>query len=211
MEHREGHQRDIMATATQTEIERETDSAAPSAAKLLTAEEYAQLPDRGVPTELVKGVVIEMTPPYPRHGQVCSKLDRLIGNFAHEPQRGHVVSNDSGIITQRDPDTVRGPDVAFYSFERVPPGPFPEGQYLAVAPELAFEVLSPSNRRGEVHQKIGEYLAIGVRMICVLDSRHGTAEIFTEDDPVRLLTGDDELIFPGVLDGFAVPLRRVFE
>ena len=63
--------------------------------------------------------------------------------FCDEHNLGHVVSNDSGVVTERDPDTVRGADVAFYSYGRVPPGPFPRG-YLAVAPELVFEVRSPT-------------------------------------------------------------------
>src|ERR671927_217932 len=92
---------------------------------LLTAEQYARLPDTGVPTELVRGKVVEMNVPTPRHGQICSKVDRLVGNFADEHRLGHVVVNDSGVVTERDPDTVRGADAAFYSYARVPPGPLP--------------------------------------------------------------------------------------
>src|SRR6266516_3050406 len=100
-------------------------SANPTLAEpLCTAEEYARLPDRGVPTELVRGRVVTTNVPPPRHGQVCSKIDRLVGNHADEHGLGHVVVNDSAVVTERGPDTVRGADVAFYSYARVPRGPF---------------------------------------------------------------------------------------
>ena len=89
----------------------------------LTAEEYVRLPDRGVPTELIRGKVVARNVPAPRHGQICSKIDRLLGNYADEHDLGHVVVNDSGVLTERNPDTVRGADVAFYSFRRLPRGP----------------------------------------------------------------------------------------
>ena len=82
-----------------------------TATQLITAEEYARLPDRGVPTELVRGEVITMNPPYVRHGQLCSKLDRIVGSYVDDHDLGHVVCNDAGIVTERDPDTVRGGDV----------------------------------------------------------------------------------------------------
>jgi Uma2 family endonuclease len=86
------------------------------AEKLLTAEEFARLPDPGYPTELVDGRIVEMPSPGSRHGQICNKIGRLLGNFAEEGDIGHVLNNDSGIITERGPDSVRGPDVAYYSF-----------------------------------------------------------------------------------------------
>ena len=110
----------------------------PVAEHLLTAEEYLQLPDRGVPTELVRGKVVEMNVPTPRHGQICAKVARIVGHYADEHGLGHVLTNDSGVLTERDPDTLRGADVAFYSVnthaklthyrssETDPPGTFVE-------------------------------------------------------------------------------------
>ena len=80
---------------------------------LLTAEEYARLPDNGRPTELVRGRVIEMNPPAPRHGQVCFRVGRIVAEFAEAHGIGQIICNDSGVITERDPDTVRGADVVF--------------------------------------------------------------------------------------------------
>src|SRR5690242_20415016 len=102
-----------------------------TAEALLTAEEYALLPDNGQPTELVRGRIVPLSMPFPRHGQICGKISRIVGNFADQHDLGHVLSNDSGIITEHDPDTVRGADIAFYSYARVPRGPLPRG-YLPV-------------------------------------------------------------------------------
>ena len=85
---------------------------------LLTAEEYARL-DVDHPTELVRGVVQHMPPPRSRHGQVCSNIIWLLRSFCEPRQLGHILSNDAGVITEREPDTVRGGDVIFYDYRRV--------------------------------------------------------------------------------------------
>jgi Uma2 family endonuclease len=117
----------------------------PVAERLLTAQEYLQLPDGGVPTELVRGKVVEMNVPTPRHGQICAKVARIVGHYADEHGLGHLLTNDSGVLTERDPDTVRGADVAFYSCARVPRGKIPPG-YLDAVPELVFEIRSPTDK-----------------------------------------------------------------
>jgi Uma2 family endonuclease len=168
------------------------------------------LPDNGQPTELVRGRIVPLNMPYPRHGEICGKLIRLVGNFVEDHQLGRVVSNDSGVLTESDPDTVRGADLAFYSFDRIPPGPLPQG-YLAVVPELIFEVRSPSDRWARVHTKIAEYLNAGVSVVCVLDERTQSAHIFPADEPNRIVTADEELTFPELLPDFRVVVRRFFE
>src|SRR5262245_12434021 len=112
---------------------------------LMTAEEFGRRPDQGYPEELVRGRIVTIQPPNRRHGQVCCKIARILGNYADEYDLGHVLSNDSGVITERGPDTVRGPDVAFYSYSRIPKGPLPSS-YGSEVPELIFEVRSPANR-----------------------------------------------------------------
>jgi Uma2 family endonuclease len=177
---------------------------------LLTAAEYARLPDRGVPTELVRGRVVEMNVPAPRHGEICSKVDRLVGNYADEHGLGRVVVNDAGVVTKHDPDTVRGADVAFYSYARVPRGPLPEG-YLGVVPELVFEVRSPTDRWPQLLAKASEHLEAGVAVVCLLDQVSETVQVYRTDELPRTLRGDDELHLPDVLGDFRVSVRRFFE
>jgi Uma2 family endonuclease len=177
---------------------------------LLTAEEYGRLPDNGRPTELVRGRIIEMNSPYPRHGEICSKVDRIVGYYIDEHQLGRLVTNDAGVITEEEPDTVRGADIAFYSYARIPPGPLPQG-YLRVKPELIFEVRSSEDRWSKILAKVAEYLAAGVSVVCVLDPSSETVHVFYADRPVQILTSDQELTLPGILGDFRVVVRRFFE
>jgi Uma2 family endonuclease len=181
-----------------------------TATTLITAEEYAALPDTGVPTELVRGEIVEMNQPTPRHGQVCSKVDRFVGGFADDHESGHVLCNDAGILTERDPDTVRGGDVWFVSYQKLPKGPLPGG-YLGVVPDIVFEVRSEWDRWSKILAKVAEYLNAGVGVVCVLDPATETARLYYADKPEVLLTADDELTFPEQLPGFRVPVKRLFE
>src|SRR5947208_5279843 len=90
---------------------------------LLTAEEFGQRPDPGYPEELVRGSIVPVPMPRPRHGQICSKAVWLLSDCAVSRDLGHVLSNDTGVITERCPHTVRGADDSVNSFTRVPTGP----------------------------------------------------------------------------------------
>ncbi len=176
---------------------------------LMTAEEFLRLPNDGRPRELVRGRVVYMNIPKPRHGQICSKVDRIVGNFADEHNLGHAVCNDSGVRTERGPDTVRGADVAFYSYSRVPPGPFPQ-EYLPVVPELVFEVRSPTDRWSAILAKVAEYLEAGVTVVCVLDQMTEQCRVYRSDDPGQVFTAEQELTIPDVLPEFHVIVQRFF-
>jgi Uma2 family endonuclease len=175
----------------------------------LTVAEFAARPDPGYPEELVRGQIVAMPPPTPRHGQICSKTDRLFGTFADEHDLGHVLCNDSGVITERDPDTMRGADVSFYSYAKVPRGKIPNG-YLDVVPDVVVEVRSEDDRWTEILAKVHEYLAAGVGVVVVLDSETESASVFRPDQPPQKLGPDEELTIPDVLGDFRVAVRRFF-
>ncbi len=178
--------------------------------ELLTAEEFAARPDPGYPEELVRGRIVAMPVPDRRHGYVCLKAGRILGGFVDEHDLGRVMSNDSGIITERGPDTVRGADVCYYSYARLPRGPLVKG-YGPEVPELVVEVRSPSQRWRDLHEKVTEYLNAGVPAVVVLDPGPATAHVFGADDPPRTLGAEDELTLPGLLEGFRVRVGRLFE
>jgi Uma2 family endonuclease len=182
-------------------------SAAPS---LWTAEQFGRRPDPGNPEELVRGRIVRMPPPNRRHGQVCSRTDRIIGGYVDDHDLGHVLSNDSGVITERDPDTVRGADVAFYSFARLPKGPLPQS-YGPEVPELVVEVRSPGERWADLLAKDTEYLNAGVVVVLVLDPDATSAQVYRADQPPRILGPDDELTLPDLLGEFRVAVRRFFD
>jgi Uma2 family endonuclease len=138
------------------------------------------------------------------------KISYLLCQFLERHPTGCVVSNDAGIITERDPDSVRGADIAYYSFERVPKGPLPEG-LLSVAPEVVFEVLSPSDRWSDVQVKVAEYLDAGVRAVCVVDDDTRSIHVFRIDQPMRVFKTAEEFTLPDVLGEFRVMVARFFE
>lgn len=181
-----------------------------TATRPITAEEYTRLPDRGVPTELVRGEIVEMNMPFPRHGQVCVNIAVQLREFLSGRNLGHVISNDAGIITERDPDTVRGGDVWYVSYQKVPKGPLPN-EYLAVPPDIVFEVFSRDDRWPRLYAKVAEYLDVGVPVVCVVNPSDETVRLFFADEPEVILTSADELTFPNQLPGFAVLVQRLFE
>ena len=168
--------------------------------KLITAEEFFQLPDPGDGSqqELVRGEVITMPPPGGMHGVSCLKAGRRIGNFVDEHHLGTVTTNDTGFVTERNPDSVRGPDVAYWSRERLPEVPV---GYIETAPDLLVEVLSPSNTSKQIRSKLKEYFARGVRLVWVIAPEDRTLTIYQTPDEGRVLhesataTGED--VLPG--------------
>lgn len=134
----------------------------------------------------------------------------LLRDFLRLHDLGQIVCNDSGIVTHRAPDSVRGADVAFYSYHRVPRGTDPEG-YPEAAPDIVFEVRSPSDRWSNVLDKVSEYLAAGVSYVCVLHSTRQIAIVYQAEDPETLLSGSELLSFPEVLPGFQVAVSALFE
>lgn len=179
-------------------------------AVVLTAAEFACRPDPGYPEELVRGEIVRMPPPRPRHGEVCFRVAFLLGSFLERHPIGRVVTNDAGVITTRDPDTVRGADVAYYSHDRVPPGPLPERSYLDVAPDLVIEVLSPDDRWPLSLAKVAEYLGAGVRVVLLLDPAAHTVHVYRAEEPPRLLAGSETLTLPAELPGFAAEVSTFF-
>jgi Uma2 family endonuclease len=176
---------------------------------LRTAAEFARRPDPGYPEELVRGKIVRLTYADPRHGQICGQVILLVARYLDDHDLGHLINN-AGLITERDPDTVRGPDVAFYSYQRVARGPMPN-DYGTEPPELIVEVRSPSEGWPKVLAKVVEYLEAGVRAVVVLDDDSRTALLAMADQAPRRLGPDDVLEIPEILPGFAVPVRRFFE
>jgi Uma2 family endonuclease len=174
-----------------------------------TAEEYMAL-DVDFPTELVRGRIVEMSLPYPRHGEICANVVSLVGPHVKANKLGRLVCNDAAVRTERGPDTVRGPDVAFWSYATVPPGPMPKGLQESV-PEIAFEVRSPGDRWKQILAKVAEYLAAGVKLVCVLDPVSESLIAYQDEELHITMHNSDELHFPALLGELRVPVSRFFE
>jgi Uma2 family endonuclease len=179
------------------------------AQKPITAEEFFLMPgDPNGHQELVRGEVITMCRPGFRHGLIQGRVYQKLNDFASAHHLGRVTV-DSGLITERGPDSVRGPDVAYWSFERLPADQEPVG-YPDVAADLCVEILSPNDRPGETKRKIREYFARGVRMVWVIDPEDRAVRVHRSPDEAQMpyesatLGGDD------VLPGFTCRVADLF-
>lgn len=176
---------------------------------LMTAEEFcARYPNHHV--ELVRGVVREVPMPGVEHGLVTANCVYFLSDFVRRSDLGRVVCNDTYVITGRDPDTVRGVDVGYISYTRLPRGPAPKGP-LPVAPELAVEVRSPSDAWTDVFAKAEEYFATGVNVVLLIDPQRRIVAVCRTGPAQQDLTDADTLTLPDILPGFAVPVARLFE
>jgi Uma2 family endonuclease len=178
--------------------------------KLLTAEEFmaADLGDGNF--ELVRGEVIQLPPPMPEHGVICVNVAFVLAKYGRETGYGYALSNDSAVVTERGPDTVRGADVSFYSHERWPRSQV--GWKLPpVQPNLAVEVVSPGDRRGEILTKVAEYLASGVLLVWVVYPKKKAVAIYrSADEPPVVLEHDAVIENLPELPGFRCPVADFF-
>ena len=176
---------------------------------LLTGEEFVKrYPKHWV--ELVDGIVKEVAMPGFEHGMVVVTVARLLGNYVADHSLGRVVCNDTFFFTRHHPDVVRGMDVAYISYARLPKGPVPCGP-LDVAPELVVEVRSPTDAWTDVFAKVEEYLAAGVGAVIVLDPEKQSASVCRPGIDQTDFHAGDTLTVPDVLPGFAVEVARLFE
>ena len=187
----------VTITETNTEI------------KLLTADDLLRLHNEGLRGELIRGVLEEKMVPGHRHGKIIVRLSAFLFNFVEPRRLGTLVAADSGIWLERDPDTVRGPDIAFTSAERCPLDADIPG-YTDVVPDLVVEVRSPSDTRREVHDKARMWINHGVSLVWVVHPDTRTADIHRPDGPTTTLAGDDSLDGAEVLEGFTCALSTIF-
>lgn len=182
------------------------------AAAKMTAEEFAEWVERPEHAdrwfELVRGEVIELPPPMKMHGLVCSNVGWALVTYVRQQRKGYVTSNDSGVILERDPDTVRGPDVAFYedaqNFDEVHP------KYGEVPPRLAVEVLSPNDRADRVIKKITDYLRNEVEIVWLVDPEKRMVTVYQQNKNPFEVRENEEITAEEVLPGFRCRVSEFF-
>jgi Uma2 family endonuclease len=183
-----------------------------AAQKLMTAEEFYEFVHRPENAnrwlELVEGEVIELPPPQKKHGVVSANVTRILGNYCFQRGKGYVASNDSGVILRRDPDTVRGPDVAIYEDAQTWAELHPK--YGEVPPRLAVEVLSPDDRPNKVNRKIVDYLWAGVGIVWLVDFEEREVTVYRPDRTPYRLSEVDELTGEDVLPELRVRISELF-
>lgn len=180
----------------------------PPVDRLVTAAEFAEHPEWG-PCELIRGKVVTMTNPKPDHGFLAFAIGKLIDRYAEPRGLGRVFVGDSGIFIERDPDTIRGPDVGFVRQERLPSKRALK-EYFTAPPDLCVEIVSPTDRWSEISEKVDMFLSIGVALVWVIDPQTRKAHAYRKGREVRVVDAKGSLDGEDVLPGFAPPLADVF-
>jgi len=158
-------------------------------------------------TELVRGVLVVHEPAGSRHGLVTMTLGAELAVYAKQAGAGGVYAAESGFKLASNPDTVRAPDIAFVTRERLPP-PTTTG-YPALAPDLAVEVLSSGDRPGDVLAKVADWLTAGTRLVWTVDPERRVARIYRQDGSETFVTAGGGLEGEDVLPGFACSLESI--
>jgi Uma2 family endonuclease len=175
----------------------------------LTADDLLRMPDDGKRRELVVGKLREMPPSGHEHGRVAMRFSGPLSVFVEENDLGAVYAAETGFLLAQDPDTIRGPDMAFVTRERVAAVPGGQG-YFPGAPDLAVEVVSPGDTYSEVEAKVGEWFAAGCRMVVVANPRNRTVKVYRSITEVTILIADDTFDGGDVVPGFRILVRRIF-
>jgi Uma2 family endonuclease len=176
----------------------------------ITFEQAAKLDPDEQPGEIVEGVWVPVTRSTWRHGEVLITVGAILRAYAREHPGWSVSGGDPGTRLQRNPDTLRGPDVGIVQKERRPTGRGAEG-WLAGAPDVAVEVVGDSQTASELAKKCLEYLAAGARMAWVLDPEPQLVMVLTPPGNLRILGPDDVLDGEEILPGFACKVAEFFE
>jgi Uma2 family endonuclease len=179
---------------------------------LMTAEEFADFvlrpENEGKSFDLVKGKVVEMSRAGELHCLVCSNLTFLLEAYVRQRKQGSVLCNDPGVLLDRDPDTVRGPDVVFFAASKKYTEANPK--WIEETPTLAIEVLSPNDRPGKINQKVADFLAAGVKMVWVIDPEDRNVAIYRPNSTFVMLDSTQELDGGDILSGFRCPVAEFF-
>jgi Uma2 family endonuclease len=180
-----------------------------TANQLITAEALLRMPDDGYRYELVRGELRKMAPAGHLHGRIAINVTTPLDQYVRTHSLGSVYAAETGFKLASNPDVVRAPDVAFIRRERVEEVGDIEG-YWPGAPDLAVEVISPSDTYSDVQEKVFDWLEAGTRMVILVMPRKRTITIYRSLTDITILTEHDTLDGGEVVPGWQIPVRELF-
>lgn len=175
----------------------------------MTADELLLLPKEGMRYELVRGELKQMAPAGFEHGIIIARLTWRLGRHVEMHQLGVVCGAETGFKISSNPDTVRAPDIAFVSSERLTQIGITK-KFWAGAPDLAVEVLSPGDTVDEVGEKVENWLAAGAKVVWIISSKLRNVTVYRSLTDVVTLTERDELSGQDVVPGFRCQVAEIF-
>ncbi|MEM8530326.1 MAG: Uma2 family endonuclease [Chloroflexota bacterium] len=174
----------------------------------LTANNLSNVPDTGMQYELVRGEVVELMPPGGKPGAIAVALAMVLRLWTKQHTNGYVAVEADYILTY-NPDTVRGPDVSYVRSERIPTDGIPEG-FWNLTPDLAVEVVSPSETAEDIREKVRDFLMAGTPLVWTIYPRTREVIVHTADGIAQTYGEADVLEFPEMLPGFSCTVAELF-
>src|SRR5260221_14666477 len=171
-----------------------------------TAGDLLALDHEGKRYELVKGKLIELPLTGKAHGQLSGIIIFLLYGFVSQHNFGQVYGAGTGFKLAENPDTVYGVDAAFVATAHGQSGE----EYFQGAPDLAVEIVSPSNMRSEIHAKVKDYFLTGSRLVWVIYPKSRAIYVYSAPNEIKVLEVGDTLTGGDVLPGFSVPVAGIF-
>jgi Uma2 family endonuclease len=178
------------------------------AKKLLTAEEFWEMPGHE-DAELIDGEVIPVMPTSFDYGGIAANLITYLKQWIWSGPGGYV-GTESGVIVDRNPDRVRGPDVLYVTAEKVATLTTMKG-FKQIQPELVAEIISPNESALDVRHKLHDYLKIGTRLVLLIYPDIREVEVHSQGGVARSYGEDDTFEAPDVLPGFSLKVADLFE
>jgi Uma2 family endonuclease len=178
-------------------------------ARVITADDLFRMPADGMRHELIRGELTSMAPAGFEHGVVGGGLYGPLYQHVSLTKAGVLCLAETGFILERNPDTVRAADIAFVANEKLERIGLTK-KYFPEAPNLAVEVLSPSDTVNDVDEKVQQWLAAGTELVWVLNPRQRSVTVYAQGAKPIILTSADELEGGKVLPSFRLPVRDIF-
>ena len=175
---------------------------------LVTGEALLALPDDIGRYELIDGRLVEMAPASDEHGFIEFNLGAELRAFVRQRSLGRILGGEVGIYIRRNPDRIRGADIVFVSKTRLPEL---TDKFLEVTPELIVEIMSPNDTWEMIQGKLADYFSIGVDQVWVVEPQQRTVRVYRALTEVETFGPQDTLVSRGVLDGFRLEIKTLFE
>ena len=171
--------------------------------KPITAEEFLENDFEGY--EYVKGELVSMAPPSMEHGEISINVIRHLDSHVHAHQLGRLYTAETTFQLE---DRFVKPDVAFVSTARLPEN---RRKGSPIPPDLAIEIVSPTDKHYDVTEKALAYLKAGTRLVWVIEPVAKTVMVYRSETDFTLFTSEDTLTGEEVVEGFTCPVAQLFE
>ena len=185
------------------EVQYITPNSLPPDIPQMTLEEFLESDFEGY--EYIKGELIPMAPASVEHGKISAKLTIYLGTHVHENRLGCIAVSGTGFKVG---ERALIPDIAFISTDRIPAD---SSKASPVPPDLAVEVVSPSDTLNRIQEKVFAYLEAGTQLVWLLEPRSKTVTVYRSETDITLLTRNDTLSGEEVVEGFTCQVAELFE